>query len=249
MSADLEKIVLAALVGLAAWLIRDVAFRLMQQIKDIERSEWEYRLKEIYCPLYFWSGLLAMRLDKKRAYDVCDRLQEVMARAAYAVPKTYYYTLVKLLESVYEQRTVPVADDDRNGMRLYLYNQIEALNLLLYRSEYAGGAGDPIAILSPQRRWLRLLLIGLGHVVTWLLAVIIIGGVLWLYGRRYFDILGFGAVLVLLLLLMYVRRRASIREGLQQRIQGMPVAAQRPNHQRMRVRETPGNNRTEEGEI
>lgn len=223
MSSDLERIVSAALVGLAAWLVKDVAFRLIQKVSEIERSEWEYRLKEIYCPLYFWSGLLAMRTEKERTYEICDRLQEVMARAAYVIPTTYYHTLVKLLESAYEQHTVPATDDERTRMRRYLYNQIEALNLLLYRSEYAGGAGDPIAILSPQRRLLRLLLIGMSHLLSWLLAAIVVGGgALWLYERRYFDLLAASAVLFLILLLVYIRRRAAIREGLEQRIQGRP---------------------------
>lgn len=223
MSSDLERVASAALVGLAAWLVKDVAFRLIQKVSEVERSEWEYRLKEIYCPLYFWSGLLGMRTAKERTYAICDRLQEVMARAAYVIPKTYYYTLVKLLESAYGQHTVPATDDERNRMRRYLYNQIEALNLLLYRSEYAGGAGDPIAILSPQRRLVRLLLIGMSHLLTWLLAAIVLGGgALWLYERRYFDLIAASAVLFLILLLVYIRRRAAIREGLEQRIQGRP---------------------------
>jgi hypothetical protein len=107
-------------------------------------------------------------------------------------------------------------------MREYLYNQIEALNMLLYRSEYVGGAGDPAAALSRQRRLARLLLLGMGHLVTWLLALIVIGGALWLYERRYSDILGGVAVLSLILLLMYVRRRTEVRKGLEARIQGRP---------------------------
>lgn len=223
MSGDLERVVSVALVGLAAWLVKDVAFGVIQRVSEMERREWEYRLKEIYCPLYFWSGLLAMRRDMKLVHDTCERLQEVMARAVYIVPRKYYYTIVKLLESAYEQGTVPATDDERNTMREYLYNQIETLNLLLYRSEYAGGAGDPAAILSPQRRLLRVLLIGVSHIATWLfLAILIGGGVLWAFERRYFDLLGACAIPVLVLLLVYTRRRRTIREGLERRILDRP---------------------------
>jgi len=222
MSNDLEKAVFAALVGLAAWLVKDVAFSMIQRINDIERKEWEYRLKEIYSPLYFWSGLMTMRLDKERCQEICERLEEVMARAAYVIPRSYYYTIVRLIESAYGQPTRAATEDEHHGMREYLYNQIEALNLLLYRSEYVGGAGDPAAALSRQRRLARLLLLGMGHLVTWLLALIVIGGALWLYERRYSDILGGVAVLLLILLLMYVRRRTEVRKGLEARIQGRP---------------------------
>ncbi len=222
MSSDLEKTVFAALLGLAAWLVKDVAYSLVQRINDIERKEWEYRLKEIYCPLYFWSGAIAMRLNNKSNQQICDRLEEVMARAAYAIPRAYYYTIVRLLESAYGQQTTPATEDELHGMREYLYHQIEALNMLLYRSEYAGGAGDPTSVLSPQRRLVRLLLLGIGHFLTWLVAVIVIGGALWLYERRYLDVLGGVAVLSLVLLLMYVRRRAEVRKGLAGRFQGRP---------------------------
>lgn len=222
MNSDLEKLIVPALIGFAAWLVKDVAFGFVQRIKDIERAEWEYRLKEIYCPLYFWSGLLTMQMEQQRAYDIGDRLQEIMARATYVVPKVYYYTLVKLLQSVHGQETAAATDSERDAMRLYLYNQIEAINMLLYRSEYLGGSGDPSASLSPQRRWLRLLLIGMGHLVTWLLVALLIGGLLWLYQRRHVDIMGAVALVLLVLLLMYVRRRADVRTGLEQRILGRP---------------------------
>jgi hypothetical protein len=223
MDSDLERIVWAALVGFAAWLVKDVTFGLVQKVNEIERREWEYRLKEIYCPLYLWSGLLAMHMEKERTNETCDHLQEVMARAAYVIPTKYYYTLVRILESAYEQDTAPVADDESSRMRRYLYNQIEALNLLLYRSEYAGGAGDPTGILSPRRRLFRLLLMGMSHLLTWLVAAIVVGGgALWLYERRYFDLLGASVVLFLILLLAYIRRRAAIRKGLEQRILGRP---------------------------
>lgn len=222
MSDDLAKLVVPALIGLAAWLVKDVAFRFVQQIRDIERTEWEYRLKEIYCPLYFWSGLLALRTEKAFAHEICVRVQEIMARAAYVIPRAYYFTIVKLLESAYDQATLPATATERDAMRLYLYNQIEALNMLLYRSEYLGGAGDPNAALSPQRRWLRLLLIAMGHFITWFLAVVTIAALVWLYQRGPIEIIGLIAVVFLVLLFLYVRRRGEVRKGLEQRIKGKP---------------------------
>jgi hypothetical protein len=222
MNGDLEQVLSAALVGLAGWLVKDFAFGLIQRRNELERREWEYRLKEIYCPLYFWSGLLAMRPQRDRIYQVCDRLHEVMARATYAVPRLHYHTLVKLLQSAHSQETTPATDDDRDSMRDYLYRQIEALNFLLYRSEGTGGVGDPRAILSPYKRILRLVMVGVTNFLLWVIAALGVAGALWLYEHRYFDFLGAVGVVLLVLLWIDTRRRATVRKGLEERIQVAP---------------------------
>jgi hypothetical protein len=218
MSSNLEQLLTAALVGLAGWFVKDFAFGLIRRRNELERNEWEYRLKEIFCPLYFWSGLLTMRTRKELTYQISDRLHDVMARAAYVVPRVHYYTLIKLLESAHEQETSPATEDERSRLRTYLYNQIEALNFILYRSEDAGGVGDPIATLSPYKRLLRLLLIGVTQLLFWLLAALGVGGTLWLYQHRYFDLLRVGVVLLLVVLLVDIRQRATVRKELEQRI-------------------------------
>lgn len=219
MDGDLEQVLSAALVGLAGWLVKDFAFALIQKRNDLERGEWEYRLKEIYCPLYLWSGLLAMRASKERVFEICDQLLEVMARAAYAVPRSHYHTLVKLIESAHSQGTTPATAAERDSMRTHLYDQIEALNLLLYRLEGTGGVGDPRAILSPHRRVLRLVLVGVNNLLFWLIAVLGVAGALWLYEHRYFDLLGGVGVALLVLLWIDIRRRATVVKGLRERLQ------------------------------
>lgn len=218
MNADLEQVLSAALVALAGWLVKDFAFALIQKRNELERREWEYRLKEVFCPLYFWSGLLAMRTQRERTHEICDRLDEVMARAAYVVPKLHYYTLVKLLQSAHNQDTTPATVDDRDSMRDYLYRQVEALNFLLYRSEGTYGVGDPRAVLSPNKRLLRLLMVGATNLLLWIIAALAVAGGLWLYEHRYFDFLGGVGVVFLVLLWIDIRRRATVRDGLEERV-------------------------------
>jgi hypothetical protein len=218
MSDNLENVLIAALLGLAGWFVKDFLFGLVQKRNQLERLEWEYRLKEIYCPLYFWSGLLAMRTDKKLNDQICEHLHDVMAKATYLIPKIHYYALIRLIETAHDQGTSGVAESERNRMRGYLYDQIEVLNFVLYRSEQTGGVGDPITILSPYRRLLRLLLMALSHVMVWLLIVLTVGGVLWLYQNRYFALLGSSAVLLLLIIGVDTGRRARIQRGIAERI-------------------------------
>jgi hypothetical protein len=218
MSANLENVLIAALLGLAGWFVKDFLFGLAQKRNQLERLEWEYRLKEIYCPLYFWSGLLAMRTDKQLHSHVCEQLHRLMAKATYVVPQIHYYTLIRLIETAHDQATSGVTENERARVRAYLYDQIEVLNLVLYRADATGGIGDPIRILSPYRRLLRLLLLSLGHLLAWLLIALMIGGVLWLYQNRYFGLLGSTAVLLLLLVWVDTRRRAAIQRGIATRI-------------------------------
>ena len=218
MSANLENVLIAALVGLAGWFVKDFLFGLVKKRNELERLEWEYRLKEVYSPLYLWSGLLAMRTDKQVRNQICEHLHEVMAKAAYVIPKVHYYTLVRLLETAHGQRTSGVTENERGRMRAYLYNQIEVFNLILYRSEEAGGVGDPSRILSPYSRPLRLLLIALSHLLVWLLVALMIGGVLWLYQNRHFGLLGSSAVLLLLLIWVGTRRRAEVQREIAERL-------------------------------
>ena len=218
MSPNLEEVLVAALVGLASWFVKDFLFGLVQKRDQLERAEWEYRLKELYCPLYWWSGLLTMQTSQQNRVHISERLQGVMAKAAYAIPKLQYYALVRLLEAAYAQKTSTITNQDRDRMRAYLYDQIEVLNLILYRSEATGGVGDPSTVLSPYRRLFRITLLALSHLMVWLLIALGIGGVLWLYRHGHFDVLGTAAILLLFLALVDTRRRADIQRGIAKRI-------------------------------
>ena len=218
MRANLEDVLIAALIGLSGWFVKDFLFGLFKKRNELERLEWEYRLKEVYCPLYFWSGLLAMRTDKQVRDQMCEHLQGVMAKAAYVIPKVHYYTLVRILETARGQSTSGVTEAERDRMRAYLYDHIEVFNLLLYRSDEAGGVGDPRRLLSADSRPVRLLSIALSHLLVWLLVALMIGGVLWLYQNRHFDLLGAIAVLLLALMLADTRRRAEVQRGIAERL-------------------------------
>jgi hypothetical protein len=218
MNADLDNVLIAAVVALAGWFVKDFLFGLVKNRNELERREWEYRLKEVYCPLYLWSGLLIMRTDKQARTQICEHLHEVMARAAYVIPKVHYYTLVRLLEMAHGQRTSAVTETERDRMRAYLYGQIEVFTLILYRSEDTGGVGDQSRLLSLSGRRLRLLMVALSHLFVWLLVALSIGGVLWLYQRQHLEVLGLSVVLLLLLLLVDTRRRAEVQRGIAERL-------------------------------
>ncbi|MBU4143249.1 hypothetical protein KJ590_04635 [Patescibacteria group bacterium] len=218
MIANTEEVLIPTLVGVGGWFVKNFLFGLFQKRNQLKRVEWEYRLKEIYCPLYFWSGLLVMQMDRQVHASVCEHLQEVLAKAAYVLPKDHYYTLIKLLEVAHNQETSGVPDTQRDSLRSYLYGQIEVLNFILYRSQETGGVGDISATLSPYRSLLRLFFIGATHLLVWGLIALIIYGLLWLYQARQFSVIGVCAVVLLIVFWVDVRRRDDIEQGIENRL-------------------------------
>lgn len=218
--ASVGRLLIPAFIGVAGWFLKEFLFGLHQKRNRLERLEWEYRLKEIYCPLYFWSGLLFLHTDQRVRSRICDQLHAVMSKAAYVLPRVHYYTLIRLLEVAHRQDTSGVSDAERDKVRAHLYDQIEVLNFILYRSQDIGRVGDTNALLNPYKRLLRLLLIGLGHLLVWLLVAAIIWASLWLYQQRHVFALGVGVVALLLIVWVDLRKRAEIQRGIAARIKG-----------------------------
>ena len=62
---SLEKIALPAAVALISWFIKDFIFGLISKRREAMRREWEFRLREIWSPLYYWSGVVLFGNDSK----------------------------------------------------------------------------------------------------------------------------------------------------------------------------------------
>jgi len=219
MPENIPDLLLTAAIGLAAWFVKDFLFGVFRKRAALERQEWEYRLKEVYCPLYFWSGLLMFTVRDDVRTNLAASLNEVMARSAYAVSRPHYHTLVRLVERAYDQRTTRVSEESVNATRRYLYDHIEALTALLYRMEAAAGVGDPASVLEPFKRTVRLVLIGASQLLVWAIVAGAISGVLALTRAQGSVLLGALVVMLLILLLVDVRHRRSLLEGVRKRLQ------------------------------
>jgi hypothetical protein len=202
----------------AAWFIKDFLFGLYQKRVALERHEWEYRLKEVYCPLYYWSGLLMFDTNDEERIAILEAINAIMARGAYTIAQRHYYTFVRLVEHGYLQKTSGAAEEEIAAARQYLYNHIEALTALLYRMEATAGVGDPSAVLNPYRRMVRFALIAVSQVLVWAVVAGAIGGVLWLWQQQ--QVAWVGALVVVLLagLWVDVRQRNLQRRGVRDRL-------------------------------
>lgn len=217
-SASVHQLVWAAAVGLAAWFIKDFLFGLYQKRAALERHEWEYRLKDVYCPLYYWSGVLMFDTAEDDRIRTAEALNAIMAKAAYAIPEGHYYTFVRLVENAYGQQTTRVEKEQIVEARKYLLNHIEALTALLYRMEASGGVGDPATSLDPYRRTLRFALVAVTQLLVWAIVGGAMWGVLWLWGRHDLTWVGALGIALLVVLWVDVRQRDSQRRDLRKRL-------------------------------
>src|ERR1700730_1845359 len=129
-----EKLVIPILVALFSWFLKDFFLGITNARDQTTREEWQFRLKEIWSPLYFWSGVLCFDGGPKsfERYGAKE-LSEVLAKAAYLLPKDHYNNFVRLLQQVTEQKTQVLSFEEFAKTRRYIYGQIEVLNHVLYR--------------------------------------------------------------------------------------------------------------------
>jgi len=216
---SLEKFIVPAVVALISWLIKDYLFSLNIKRNDALRREWEYRLKEVWSPLYYWSGVILFGNDPKgwAKHGVGD-LEKTLAKSAHLISRQHFYVLIKMIETVTGQRTRKATLEEIQKTREYIYSQIELLNYLLYRKSGIDDVSVKTNILHPYSHLLRLVSLGIVHLAIW---VAIAGAILViysLYANGYYWPTGVVAVALIVLVLVDMRKRREIEKEIGRRI-------------------------------
>ena len=220
---SIDKFVVPAVVALVSWLIKDFLFDLSVKRNEALRREWEFRLKEIWSPLYFWSGIVLFA-DNAKEWDkhgLAD-LEKTLAKSTHLIPRKQLYTFVKLVELASGQKTAKPTIDEIQKAREYVYSQIELLNYLLYRKTGMDDVSVKTNLLHPYRHLLRLLSPGVTHLAMWVAISGLILAVYSLYSEGYYWPLGVVAVSILVLIVVLVwvdiRKRKEIEREIQKRV-------------------------------
>jgi hypothetical protein len=212
-----DKLVIPILVALFSWFLKDFFLGITNARERTTREEWEFRLKEVWGPLYLWSGVVCFdKKDKEIRYGI-EQLSEALARAAYLLPVEHYTNLIKLLQQATDQKTAPLSFADFAKTRRYIYGQIEVLNHVLYKQYEWLEPATQTDVLASAKQLLRLVTDLVVHLVVW----ITIGGLLFaLYvavhqGYEWIlAILGIGACV---LALVEAKRRRGLRRQIRAR--------------------------------
>lgn len=213
----IERILAPLLAALFAWLLKDVLLKTYASRRDEARREWLYRLREIYSPLFLWSGVVLFESDNTKDKVGVRELTEVLSKAANLLPIREYYVFVRMLEQAMRQSTEPPDGKDIARARDYVYSQIEMLNFALFRQPEHFDVTVQSDILAPFRYLARAVFSVSIQLVLWFSLF----GVLW---AAYLAVLGkpvavvLSAVLVLLLLAAEAKRRLQMIRTLKHRM-------------------------------
>lgn len=184
----LEKSLLTAAVGIMSWLVKDLLIKTAIKRNEAARKEWDHRLKEIWSPLFYWSGVVSFP-DSSQSWQKhgIKELESILAKSAHLLPLKHYYNLIKLIESGTNQKTSAASIKEVTSTRDYIYRQVELLNYLLYRHEAIYEADVAVDVLAPYRFLLRGASALFLHLLLWAaIAAIIVAlylsylrGILW----------------------------------------------------------------------
>lgn len=211
------KLIVPALIGLFSWLIKDFIFGLISK----RNVEWEYRLKEIWSPLFYWSGIVLFD-EKKKSWDKhgIKEMEVILAKSAHLLPSKHYYTLVKLLEMETGQPTKRITIDQIIKTRDYIYKQIELLNYLLHRRSIIDVL-DSTDILSPYKTALRFLSFITFHVMIWVCIVLIIFAMYSLYVNDHYWVLWLLVIGFAIIMSVNVAKQREIHKEVKKRLKDL----------------------------
>jgi len=175
MDEILRKLAFPLAAALLSWLIKDLLIKSLAKRKELARTEWEYRLKQIWSPLFYWSGVITLS-DTNQGWNKhgVKELESLLSKSAQLLPLKHYHALVRMIEGATNQKTSKIGLVEAQQTRDYIYRQIQLLNYLLYRHEAIYEPDFSVDIIAPYRFLLRAISAFFLHLSAWALIAVLI---------------------------------------------------------------------------
>src|SRR5881398_137224 len=119
-SAIVDKLVIPSIAALFAWFVKDVLVGSYVARREEARREWLFQLREVYCPLFMWSGVVLFAGKAGKEKFGVRQLADTLSRAANVLPIKEYFLFVKLLEQATGQATTVPSLKDVQKARNYV---------------------------------------------------------------------------------------------------------------------------------
>lgn len=192
--ALIEKLIFPLILGIVGWFVKDYLFAVYARRDELVRKEWERRLLEIWCPLYYWSGIVMLSGNQKGwERHGLKELETVLTRSAHVLPVRHYNTLIKLVQTLTGEKTTEPSIGDLKLTRQYIYNQIKTFNYLLYRRSGWFEATTYTDFFASAKYLIRFTSQALKHIVVWLIVVALFGGTYLAYvNEAYWIVIAVG---------------------------------------------------------
>ena len=135
MAPEVQQHLMALIVGLVSWLIKNVIFKQRNERVSLIVAEHRKRLEDVWSPPHFYTGLILM--DSTRVDKWCHpgvrEIQKIMEKSAHIIPSNHFQMLVKLLEGRTEQNTGTLDIEDFRSTKLYFIKQIQICDYIVFK--------------------------------------------------------------------------------------------------------------------
>jgi hypothetical protein len=188
----IEKLILPAILAIFGWFVKDYLFAVYARRDELVRKEWERRLLEVWCPLYYWSGIV-MLSGKEKGWERhgLQELETILTRSAHLLPVQHYNNLIRLIQTLTGQKTPEPTISDLKLTRQYIYNQIKTFNYLLYRRSGWFEATTYTDFFASAKYLVRFTSQALKHILVWVIVVALFGATYLAYvNKMYWVVAG-----------------------------------------------------------
>ena len=188
-TALIEKLILPLILGIVGWFVKDYLFGVYARRDEIVRKEWEKRLIDVWCPLYYWSGIVMLSGNEKGwERHGLKELETILTRSAHILPAQHYNNLIKLIQTLTGQKTTVPRISDLQLTRQYIYNQVKTFNYLLYRRKGWFEVTTYTDFFASAKYLVRFTSQALKHIVVWLIVIALFGGTYLAYVKKIYWI-------------------------------------------------------------
>lgn len=207
--ADYRNEILAVVLAILSWFAKNNVVAYMTKREEAARKEWEFRLMNIWNPLFFWSGAVLFEPSKKDSEDPkgsygVKELSNILQQAAHLIPLAHYRTFVRLLEIRTGQKKLQLDLDRLKSARAYVYGQVETHNYILF-GRYpwfkVTRETDPLGSVKEALRFFAELL---WHLLIWGTIILVLLTMVTLVTEGSVPVLTAVGALGLLLLSLYL---------------------------------------------
>ncbi|MDP3981389.1 MAG: hypothetical protein Q8Q33_08265 [Chlamydiota bacterium] len=187
-----EKLLLPLIIGIVGWFVKDYLLSIYARRNEIVRKEWEWRLIEVWCPLYYWSGIVMLDGDKEGwNRHGLKELESILTKSVHLIPVQHYNNLIMLLQTLTGQNTTAPNVNQLKLTREYIYSQIKTFNYVLYRRSGWFETTTYTDFFVSIKYIIRFISQALKHIMVWLIVISIFGGIYTSFVNGYYWIVAF----------------------------------------------------------
>jgi hypothetical protein len=213
----LGNLIAPLIVGIVGWVIKDVIVDLYKVRQKEIREERLFRLREFYCPLFFWSGVALFDASKSKQEFGLQQLSALLEKGASLLPIQHYHVFIKLVERLAGQPTAQPLPDQIQKARDYVYSQIELLNFVLFRQSDDFDPKSDIDIFRTLKRVLRIAMSGAIQLALWVVSIVLVYFVYYIATSNPVA-LTFTGLLFFLILVAEAQRRRGLAKAMELRM-------------------------------